>query len=139
MLSKPMEETSADSIVSIQNLRVRFRTLLGVSQALDGVSLQVPRGKVLGVVGESGCGKSVTGLSILQIVPHRGEIESGRIMFKKSAEAASVELLAYDRYGPEMRAIRGNHISMIFQEPMTSLNPCYTIGDQVMEAVRLHS
>ena len=134
-----MEETPADYIVSIQDLRVRFRTLLGISQAVDGVSLQIPRGKVLGVVGESGCGKSVTGLSILQIVPHRGEIESGRILFKESAEAASAELLAYDRYGPEMRAIRGNHISMIFQEPMTSLNPCYTIGDQVMEAVRLHS
>ena len=131
-------QAGEDYILAAENLRVRFHTVLGVTQALDGVTLQVPRGKVLGVVGESGCGKSMTGLSILQIIPHPGQIESGRILFKETAGAPPVDLLTYDRYGPAMRAVRGNRISMIFQEPMTSLNPCYTIGDQIVEAVWLH-
>jgi peptide/nickel transport system ATP-binding protein len=127
-----------DNVIQIQDLHVHFHTALGVVQALNGVSFSIPRGKVLGVVGESGCGKSVTGLSILQLVPDPGRILSGKILLREESNGESVDLLNYDRHSTEMRSIRGRHISMIFQEPMTSLNPCYTVGDQIVEAVRLH-
>ena len=107
-------------------------------RALNGVSFQIPRGKVLGVVGESGCGKSQTGLSIMQLVPRPGKVESGHVWFREFASEPAVDLLTYERNGAEMRGIRGDNISMIFQEPMTSLNPCYTIGNQIGEAIELH-
>ncbi len=128
-----------DYLISVEDLHVKFHTVLGTVQALDGVTFSVLRGKVLGVVGESGCGKSVTGQAILQIVAEAGVIESGRILFRQEKESAPVDLLKFDRHSAAMRDIRGNQISMIFQEPMTSLNPCYTIGNQIMEAIRLHS
>lgn len=127
-----------DDVVQVQDLRVHFTTSLGTTRALNGVSFNVPRGKVLGIVGESGCGKSITGLAILQLVPRPGRVVSGKVLFRDSSGAAPVDLLSYDRQGPEMRKIRGKHISMIFQEPMTSLNPCYTVGNQIMEAILLH-
>ena len=133
-----VQSNGADNVVKIRDLHVEFRTTLGVSRALNGVSYTIPRGKVLGVVGESGCGKSVTGLSILQLVPHPGRIVSGEVIFREHGASKPVDLLKYGRQSPEMRAIRGRSISMIFQEPMTSLNPCYTVGDQIMEAIRLH-
>jgi peptide/nickel transport system ATP-binding protein len=132
------QSNGADNVVEIRDLHVEFRTTLGVGRALNGVSYSIPRGKVLGVVGESGCGKSVTGLSILQLVPHPGRIVSGEIIFREKGSSAPINLLKYDRQSAEMRAIRGRNISMIFQEPMTSLNPCYTVGDQIMEAILLH-
>jgi peptide/nickel transport system ATP-binding protein len=131
-------QQGGDDVVQVQDLRVHFRTSLGTTRALNGVSFNIPRGKVLGVVGESGCGKSMTGLSILQLVPRPGRIIGGRLLFRDHLGAEPVNLLMYDREGPEMRKIRGRHISMIFQEPMTSLNPCYTVGDQIMEAIVLH-
>ncbi len=99
-------------------------------RAVDGVSFEIPARGTLGVVGESGCGKSVTALSIMRLVAAPGRIASGRV------EYAGKDLLAMPL--DDMRAIRGNRIAMIFQEPMTSLNPVYTVGDQVGEAVRLH-
>ncbi len=134
-----LSATTQDAIVAVEDLQVRFSTLLGVSQALDSASIRIARGKVLGIVGESGCGKSMLGLSILQIVPHPGRIVSGHICYKETPASEPVDLLQYGRQSPEMRAIRGNKISMIFQEPMTSLNPCYTIGNQIREAIVLHS
>ncbi len=128
----------ADDVVQVHGLHVHFRTSIGTTRALNGVSFNIPRGKVLGVVGESGCGKSMTGLAILQLVPRPGRIISGKILFRERPEGPPIDLLQYDREGPEMRKIRGRHISMIFQEPMTSLNPCYTVGDQIMEAILLH-
>src|SRR5512140_2292188 len=112
-----------ENVIEVRDLQVHFFTPLGVSRALNGVSFNIPRGKVLGVVGESGCGKSVTGLSILQLVPNPGRLMSGEILFR-GRSGKQVNLVTYQRNSPEMRAIRGKSISMIFQEPMTSLNPC---------------
>ena len=127
-----------DNVVEIRDLHVHFKTTLGVVRALNGVSLSIPRGKVLGVVGESGSGKSITGLSILQLVPPPGRTMGGEILVKEHSETEAIDILKYDRHSPEMRRIRGNQVSMIFQEPMTSLNPSYTVGEQIMEAIRLH-
>lgn len=130
--------TSHDDVVRVEDLKVSFYTDLGVVRALNGVSFNIPRGKVLGVVGESGCGKSITGLSIMQLVHSAGRTEGGRILFREFADGESVNILDYGRNSPEMRGIRGNNISMIFQEPMSSLNPCYTVGNQIEEAILLH-
>jgi peptide/nickel transport system ATP-binding protein len=123
--------SSAVPLLEIDELRTHFFTRDGVVRAVDGVSLRVGEGETLAVVGESGCGKSVTSLSILRLVPSPpGRIVSGSIRF------AGRDLLALSE--AEMRAIRGNEISMIFQEPMTSLNPVLTAGRQIGETLRLH-
>jgi peptide/nickel transport system ATP-binding protein len=127
-----------DNVVRLENLHVNFYTTLGVVRALNGVSFNIPRGRVLGVVGESGCGKSITGLAILQLIPRPGKVESGRIIFQEDRTQKPINVLDFDRYSDEMRTIRGNQISMIFQEPMTSLNPVFTVGQQIMEAILLH-
>ncbi len=129
-----------DILVRVENLHTYFHTTLGTVRALNGVTYLVPKGKVLGVVGESGCGKSVTALSIMQLVPHPGRIEQGKITFQTShsGNGGWVEITALDRHSPEMRDIRGNEISMIFQEPMTSMNPVFTVGYQISEAIILH-
>ncbi|MCA9238694.1 MAG: ABC transporter ATP-binding protein, partial [Planctomycetales bacterium] len=117
-------------VIDIQNLRTYFHTEDGVVQAVDDVSFLVEPGRTLGIVGESGSGKSVTSLSIMRLLAASAKIESGRIAF-----------LGKDLVGlpeAEMRKIRGAEISMIFQEPMTSLNPVFTVGDQVAEAIMLH-
>jgi oligopeptide/dipeptide ABC transporter ATP-binding protein len=121
----------AKPLLEIDNLQTHFFTAGGVVRAVDGVSWGVRTGETLGVVGESGCGKSVTALSILRLVADPpGRIVGGAIRFE------GVNLLELDE--SEMEAIRGNHISMIFQEPMTSLNPLMTIGRQISEAIALH-
>jgi peptide/nickel transport system ATP-binding protein/oligopeptide transport system ATP-binding protein len=118
-------------VLAVRDLRTQFVTEDGVVRAVDGVSFEVMPGETLGIVGESGCGKSVTSLSILRLIPDPpGKIVGGEILFK------GTNLL--DLPDDTMRKIRGNDISMIFQEPMTSLNPVYTCGDQIMEAVILH-
>ncbi|MEF2966454.1 ABC transporter ATP-binding protein [Paenibacillus sp. M1] len=118
-------------VLQIQNLRTSFFTDRGEVPAVDGVNLTVNPGEVLGVVGESGCGKSVTSLSVLKLIPEPpGKIVGGSILFKGEDLVPLKER--------EMRRIRGNSISMIFQEPMTSLNPLFTVGEQIGEAIRLH-
>ena len=118
-------------LLQIKGLKTHFFTDDGVSPAVDGVDYEVRKGETLGVVGESGCGKSVTALSIMRLIPDPpGRIIAGDIVF----EGQSLLALSNE----EMRRIRGNKISMIFQEPMTSLNPVYTIGNQISEALRLH-
>ena len=115
----------------VENLRTHFHTRAGLVRAVDGVDLEVSAGRTLGVVGESGSGKSVTALSIMRLIDPPGRIEPGsRIRF------GGRDLVQLDE--EELRELRGNEISMIFQEPMTSLNPVFTIGDQIVEAVRLH-
>jgi oligopeptide/dipeptide ABC transporter ATP-binding protein len=127
-----------ESVLEITDLKTQFRTEQGIVRAVDGVSLRVPRGGTLGVVGESGCGKSVTALSVMQLLPRpKGRIVGGKVLYHRQ-DGTSVDVTALKPHSDEMRAIRGNEIAMIFQEPMTSLNPVYSIGEQIMEAVRLH-
>jgi peptide/nickel transport system ATP-binding protein/oligopeptide transport system ATP-binding protein len=121
---------SASALLSIEGLRTRFRTAMGEIAAVDGVSLSVARGKTLGIVGESGCGKSMLSLSIMRLVPQPGRISDGRVMFD------GTDLLSLS--AEAMRGIRGKRIGMIFQEPMTSLNPVFSVGDQITEAIRAH-
>lgn len=126
-----------NNLLEVDGLKTYFHTDEGLIKAVDDVSFEVKKGKTLGVVGESGCGKSVTSLSIMQLVSKpKGKIEAGRISYNKKGEW--VDITALDPESRDMREIRGNQIAMIFQEPMTSLNPVYTIGEQIMEAVELH-
>ena len=119
------------TILSIESLSAHFFTEDGLVKAVENVEFDIRGGKTLALVGESGCGKSVTALSILRLLPQPpGKIVGGRILFKDK------DLLKFSK--KRMRAIRGNHIAMIFQEPMTSLNPVYTVGEQIVEAVELH-
>ena len=120
-----------DLVLDVKNLKTVFFTNSGLFKAVDDVSFSVRRGETLAIVGESGCGKSVTALSIMRLVPDPpGRIVGGSVVLE------GTDLLALE--DDEMRAIRGNRISMIFQEPMTSLNPVMRIGDQITEALRLH-
>jgi oligopeptide/dipeptide ABC transporter ATP-binding protein len=119
------------ALLEIRDLSVQFFTYQGVVRALEGVSLSVAQGEILGLVGETGCGKSVLARAVLRVIAEPpGKITAGRVLFKGR------DLLALDRR--QMRRIRGNEISMIFQEPMSSLNPVFTIGNQMMEVVTLH-
>jgi len=123
--------SSNNTLLEIKNLKTYFFLSDGISRAVDGVDIEIFKGKTLGLVGESGCGKSVTALSILRLVPSPpGRIVSGEIIFNNQD---LIKLSA-----EEIRKIRGNKISMIFQEPMTSLNPVFTVGDQIAEVFRLH-
>jgi oligopeptide/dipeptide ABC transporter ATP-binding protein len=118
-------------LIQVKNLRTSFFTPEGEVRAIDGVSFDIAEGKTLGLVGESGCGKSVTSLSIMRLISSPpGKIVSGEILYRGR------DLLQLSN--EEMRKIRGNEISMIFQEPMTSLNPVFTVGNQIGEAIRLH-
>jgi oligopeptide/dipeptide ABC transporter ATP-binding protein len=129
-----MDQTRASRngvLLDIDSLQTHFITDAGVVRAVDGVSLSVRKGETLGIVGESGCGKSVTALSVLRLIPDPpGKIVGGRIML----DGRNLLQLSEE----EMRKVRGGSISMIFQEPMTSLNPVFTVGDQIAEGIRLH-
>src|SRR5690606_32036103 len=122
MMSRP----TAPALLEVQDLRTWFHTGAGVARAVDGVSFTIDAGETVGLVGESGCGKSVTALSLLRLIEPPGRIEPGsRVVFEGQ------DLLALD--DAAMRRVRGNRIAMVFQEPMTALNPVFTIGDQVAE------
>ncbi|CEG25780.1 ABC transporter ATP-binding protein [Bacillus sp. B-jedd] len=125
-----MEDTNKP-ILEVKGLKTHFHTKRGVSKAVDGIDFSLRKGETLGIVGESGCGKSITSLSILRLIPSPpGRIAEGQILFKDKDLVTLPE--------KEMRKIRGNEISMIFQEPMTSLNPVIPVGEQIAEALRLH-
>jgi oligopeptide/dipeptide ABC transporter ATP-binding protein len=127
-----------ENILEINNLEVHFRTLDGTVRGVDGVTLDVRKGETLGIVGESGCGKSVTAHSIMRLLPKRvAKIPEGSICFRRP-NGDEVDMVELDPNGALMRDIRGNEIAMIFQEPMTSLSPLHTIGDQITEAIMLH-
>src|SRR6476619_5765014 len=120
-----------EKILEVLGLRTSFFSEDGEVKAVDDVSFNVFKGKTLGIVGESGCGKSVTSLSIMRLIPNPpGRIVGGEILYQ-GKDLVKLPI-------SQMRAIRGNEISMIFQEPMTSLNPVFTIGNQIGEAVALH-
>jgi oligopeptide/dipeptide ABC transporter ATP-binding protein len=126
-----MENQTDEFLLDIQGLKTHFYTEEGVGLAVDGVDLQLRRGETLGLAGESGCGKTMTALSVLRLVPSPpGRIVGGKILFEGQ------DLLELNE--EEMRQVRGREISMIFQEPMTSLNPVLTIGEQIAEVIRLH-
>ena len=119
-------------LLQVENLQVEFKTRRGTALVLNGVDFEVNQGETLCVVGESGCGKSMTALALLRLIPQPpGRIRAGRVMFQGE------DLLQVSE--SRMREVRGNRISMIFQEPMTSLNPVYTVGDQIGESLRLHA
>ncbi|HEV2239040.1 MAG TPA: ABC transporter ATP-binding protein [Ktedonobacterales bacterium] len=120
----------ADHLLDVQNLSTRFFTRSGVVKAVEDVSLYLNEGETLGVVGESGCGKSVTALSIMRLVDKPGRIVEGNVLFRGES------VLQMD--SDELHDLRGGKIAMIFQDPMTSLNPVFTVGDQVSEAIRAH-
>jgi len=128
---------AAGPILQVENLRTYFKTDSGIARAVDGVSFHVNPGETLGIVGESGSGKSVTSLSVMRLIPQPpGMIQPGsRILFRGSNGEMEDLAAAPER---RMRQIRGNDIAMIFQEPMTSLNPVFTVGAQIMESLRLH-
>jgi oligopeptide/dipeptide ABC transporter ATP-binding protein len=132
------------SLLEVKNLTTRFYTQDGVVNAVNGISYTLDEGETLGIVGESGCGKSVTARSILQIVEHPGRVVEGQILFHRlsrdngSEHIETIDLVALGPRGPEIRDVRGKDISMIFQEPMTSLSPIHTIGNQISEAILLH-
>mgnify|MGYP001770788665 FL=1 len=123
-----------EPVLEVKNLKTYFFTREGIVRAVDGVSFEVGKGQALGIVGESGCGKSVTSLSIMRLVPYPGRVVEGQVTLHRDGQA--VDLL--DLPEEEMRHIRGNVISMIFQDPMTSLNPVLTVGFQVAEPLQVH-
>jgi peptide/nickel transport system ATP-binding protein len=159
--SKPTEAVATGKpLIEVENLHVHFKLEEGIVKAVNGVNFTIPAGKTLGVVGESGCGKSVTARAIMRIVrTPPGRIVEGKVLYhrRNAAEGANgqgngyiegqavpelarttIDLTSLDAKGPAIRAIRGNDIAMIFQEPMTSLSPVHTIGSQIIEAIRLH-
>ena len=126
-----------DSVLSIRDLAVEFRTDIGTTYALQGVSFDVPRGEVTAIVGESGSGKSVTANCIMRLIQPPGRITAGTIEFRPTA-TDPFEIVGLDRKDPRLFDLRGGLISMVFQEPMTALSPIHTVGDQVSEAILCH-
>ena len=126
-----------DIALSVKNLKTYFYTNNRCNKAVNGVSFEIKKGKTLCIVGESGCGKSVTAATIMQLLPTLSRIEEGEIIFYKGDEKINIEKLP--RNGKEMRDIRGSDIAMIFQDPMTALNPVYTVGFQIGENLKYHT
>ncbi|MZQ82106.1 ATP-binding cassette domain-containing protein [Paenibacillus sp. 5J-6] len=126
-------------ILEMKDVKVHFHLDEGILKAVDGVDLQIKRGMTLGIVGESGCGKSVTSQALLRIVPKPGQVE-GEIKLQRSGAGSheAVDLVKLDPRGKEVRDIRGDEIAMIFQEPMKAFSPIHTVGNQIMEAILLH-
>lgn len=138
----PIHATTDAPLLEVHNLKTQFMLDQGLVRAVDGVDFTVKRGQTVGLVGESGCGKSVMARSILRIVPYPGEIVDGQILFhrpqRNGIDHGIVDMAQLDAKGAEARTIRGGEISMVFQEPMTSLSPVHTIGNQIIEAITLH-
>ena len=139
-----MNEQDQNVLLQIKGLRTYFHLAEGVVRAVDGVDLTIHRKETLGIVGESGCGKSISAYSTLRLVPPPGKIEAGDIIFHKKpksddrAQTEVINLTNLDPNGEDIRHIRGNYISMIFQEPMSAMSPVRTVGQQIMEAIILH-
>jgi len=130
-------------LIEVQDLKTYFQLNQGVIRAVDGVSFDIFRGETLGVVGESGCGKSITSRSIMRLIQPPGRIVGGKILLHQRAAQDGtpgevIDLTTLDPYGEKIRSLRGGEMAMVFQEPMTSLSPVHTVGDQLTEALRLH-
>ena len=128
---------SGESVISVKNIKTYFYSENRCNRAVNGVSFEVKRGRTLCVVGESGCGKSVTASSIMQLLPRLARIEEGQIIYH-SEEKGDIEIQKLPRNGKEMRELRGKDIAMIFQDPMTALNPVFKVGDQIAENIMQH-
>jgi oligopeptide/dipeptide ABC transporter ATP-binding protein len=134
----------SDLLVEVNDLRVEFDVRNGVVKAVDGLNLTINRGQTVGVIGESGCGKSMTARAILQMIPKPGKITNGYVNYYRKVQqnggeiVDKVHITGLHHDGPEIRRIRGGEIGMIFQEPMSSLTPVYTAGNQIAEAISLH-
>ena len=140
-----MSENLLEPLIEVKDLRVEFDVRAGIVKAVDGLNLTIHRGKTLGVIGESGCGKSMTARAILNMIPKPGKITNGKILYHRRVQHNGhgnlddvVELTQLDPDGKIIREIRGGEIGMIFQEPMSSLTPVYTAGAHINEAVSLH-
>ena len=140
-----MSEQLREPLLEVKNLRVEFDVRAGIVKAVDGLTMTINRGKTLGVIGESGCGKSVTARAILNMIPKPGKITQGEIIYHRRLRREGspqlddiIDLVKTDPDGPTIRQIRGGEIGMIFQEPMSSLTPVYTAGTHINEAVSLH-
>ena len=135
----PVPKNDSSPILEIKNLKTYFFLEKSTVRALDGINLTLNRKKTLGLVGESGCGKSIMAMSVMRLIQSPpGKIVDGEINLHRKGGQEVVDLVKLEQYGAEMRDIRGREIAMVFQEPMTSLNPLYTIGDQIAEAVQAH-
>ena len=135
-----MAENGNGALLSVRNLKTYFPTDEGLVRAVDGISFDIKAGQTLGIVGESGCGKSTVGRSILGIIDRPGRVEEGEIIWRRDVNGAAQEIDVTKQPANSglMRSIRGSDIALIFQEPMTSFSPVHTIGNQLMEAIRLH-
>ncbi len=140
-----MSESENQPLIEVKNLRIEFDVRAGIVKAVDGLDLTINRGKTLGVIGESGCGKSMTARAILNMIPKPGKITSGEIIYHRLLKHKGpsqledvIDLTKLDPDGKTIREIRGGEIGMIFQEPMSSLTPVYTVGTHINEAVSLH-
>lgn len=125
-----------DTLLQVSDLKIQFSLDEGILKAVDGIDLEIKKSSIVGLIGESGCGKSVTARAIMRILEDPGKITDGTIAINK--ENGIEEITAYKRNSKEMRSIRGRDISMIFQEPMTSLSPVHTVGQQITEAIYIH-
>jgi peptide/nickel transport system ATP-binding protein len=140
----PQAAEQDDVLLEVKDLKTYFHLSRGVVRAVDGISFEVRRGRTLGVLGESGCGKSVSAYSIMRLVRPPGRIEAGQVLLHTRRDASGkgedgvLDLTALDAHGTRMRAVRGGEIGIVFQEPMTFLNPVYTVGAQINEAIILH-
>ena len=130
-------QNATKPLLSVRNLKTCFFQDEGTTKAVDGASFDVFPGKTLGIVGESGCGKSVTAQSILRIVDRPGRIVDGEIILTRT-DGSQTDLVKLKADGREIRSIRGGDIGLIFQEPMTSFSPVHTVGSQIVETIRLH-
>jgi oligopeptide/dipeptide ABC transporter ATP-binding protein len=138
-MTESAHSEASTTVLDVKNLKTYFFMEKSTVRAVDGVSLKLGCNKTLGLVGESGCGKSVTALSIMRLIQSPpGEIVEGEILLHRNGGGGEVDIATLDPRGRRMRKIRGEEIAMVFQEPMTSLNPLYTVGEQIAETVRLH-
>ncbi|WP_322508492.1 ABC transporter ATP-binding protein [Anaerolinea sp.] len=137
-----MESKSKDLFIEVKDLHVEFDVRAGIVKAVDGMFLEIRRGQTVGVIGESGCGKSVTARAIMNMIPKPGKITGGEILYhrknRETGEIQTIDITKLDPDGETIRQIRGGEIGMIFQEPMSSLTPVYTAGTHIYEAVSLH-
>ncbi len=130
-------KTDGDNVLEIEDLHVHFHTEEGQVRAVDGISFVIPRGKVMALVGESGCGKSVTSLAILRLIKKPGSVEGGTVRFRPR-DQDPFDIAALDEGADQLFQLRGGSISLIHQEPMSALSPVHTIGDQICETILLH-